>query len=378
MRKSGGRPFTESLILWRARQIADPVARLRYLRRAAPWFKAPEIFGRALPPALVFVGLVVGVAYWFEEPAPPVLAAPSLAAETPPPDIWLVEENPEYEVFSNGLRIETAGARNNGPRKALALDAADLSRWLPVREPVGIVYHTTESDLAPFEADRNSQIRWLGRMLLQYVRRKHSYHYLIDRYGTVHRVVSEASPADHAGYSVWADQHRVYLNLNPTFLGVAFETRTVPGDDLTRDAITPAQIRAGRALTEMLRSRHRILAANCITHAQVSVNPLNHRMGNHTDWAANFPFAQMGLPDNYELPAPAMQIFGFTYDSEFVRSTGSRLWRGLLWTDQQMRRDAALAHQSVSEFRSTRKKLYRRLSAALKDMEAKNESTGDR
>ena len=62
-------------------------------------------------------------------------------------------------------------------------------------------------------------LKRLGESLLEYVRRKHAYHYLIDRFGRVYRVVAESDTANHAGYSVWADDEWFYVNLNESFLG---------------------------------------------------------------------------------------------------------------------------------------------------------------
>jgi len=41
-------------------------------------------------------------------------------------------------------------------------------------------------------------------------------------------------------------------------------------------------------LTDMLRKRYGIPAGNCVTHAQVSVNPSNLLIGYHIDWASSF------------------------------------------------------------------------------------------
>ena len=38
----------------------------------------------------------------------------------------------------------------------------------------------------------------LGESLLEYVRRGRAYHYLIDRFGRVYRVVAESDAANHA------------------------------------------------------------------------------------------------------------------------------------------------------------------------------------
>jgi hypothetical protein len=121
----------------------------------------------------------------------------------------------------------------------------------------------------------------------------------------------------------------------------------------------------------MLRARYHIAPENCITHAQVSVNPSALRIGHHTDWASNFPFGAVGLPDNYELPVPALERFGFHYDDEFVRATGSRMWRGLLLTEQRLTMEAAGKGKSVAGLRLERNALYQRLAAIVKD-EAKN------
>ena len=93
---------------------------------------------------------------------------------------------------------------------------------------------------------------------------------------------------NHAGYSVWADEKWAYVNLNESFLGVSFEARTVPGQ---KEAdISPARVRAAAMLTEVLRSRYGIPTANCVTQAQVSVNPSHLRVGYHTDWAGRRDF----------------------------------------------------------------------------------------
>lgn len=195
-------------------------------------------------------------------------------------------------------------------------------------------------------------------------RKERSYHYLIDRFGRVHRIVRESDAAGHAGRSVWADDSSVYINLNHEFLGVAFESATQSGDQPS-ETVTSAQIRAARALTEMLRARYRISTVNCVTHAQVSVNPLNHRIGNHTDWASNFPFLELGLPDNYQLPVAALEIFGFGYDQDFVTATGGRLWKGLLLTEERVRQAASAEGVSVLPYRARLKEKYRKQLAEL-------------
>ena len=150
----------------------------------------------------------------------------------------------------------------------------------------------------PFEADQTHELKRVGQELLLFVRNKRAYHYVIDRFGRVHRIVEETDTANHAGNSVWADSQWVYLDLNRSFLGIGFEARTATDGP----ALESGQMHAARILTEMLRSKYNLPAGNCVTHAQVSVNPDNMRVGWHTDWGSNFPFQEVGLPDNYQQP----------------------------------------------------------------------------
>jgi hypothetical protein len=112
-------------------------------------------------------------------------------------------------------------------------------------------------------------------------------------------------------------------------------------------------------LTEMLRSRYRIAAANCVTHAQVSVNPSNMRVGYHTDWASSFPFTALGLPDNYALPLPALWAFGFDYDPAFLRTAGARLAAGARLGEEIRERTAAGTGVSSKSYRVALERRYR-------------------
>ena len=146
-----------------------------------------------------------------------------------------------------------------------------------------------------------------------------AYHFVIDRFGRVNRIVVESDAANHAGHSVWADSKWLYLHLNDSFLSVAFEARMQADQAI----ITEAQLRAARALTEMLRAKYNLPAENCVVHAQVSINPGSRRIGWHTDWGAGFPFREIGLPDNYQIPNPSLYLFGFEYDPGLHRGHGS-------------------------------------------------------
>ena len=349
-----------------AERIEDPVVRLRFLRAPPPaaW-KLGSVMRLllllSLPPAVLVSFFLVRAAAHVEPPGLPApRIEPAAAAQArPPAGVWEVENSGEAETYSNGLRIDKHFAVSNHRRSYRAFPAdlpeSDAGPWRS--EPVGIVFHTTESRQAPFEAEQNRALQRIGESLLEYVRRKQAYNFLIDRFGRVFRVVVEDHAANHAGYSVWSDEKWVYLNLNESFLGVSFEALTLPaqfGADLTT-----AQVRAAAMLTEMLRGRYGIPAANCVTHAQVSVNPSNMRMGYHTDWASGFPFAQLGLPDNYARASPALWAFGFEFDPGFPHLVETGVYRGVELAEDSLRKNAAEFGLAPAAYRKMLRKRYR-------------------
>ena len=303
---------------WRAAAFSDPVKRLRFLQDAGTRPKGATarttLVAITLALALVSAALVQPV--WRHTPPP---KAPSstrilkgLQPETAPGSVWLVEANPRFDLYSNGLQVENQYVTGTQARGYLAFprQGMDPQRARLRLDPAGIVFHTTESHIAPFEEGQNGTLKRAGEGLLEYVRRNHSYHFVIDRFGRVFHIVRESDYANHAGHSVWADQSWVYVNLNQSFFGVAFEAKSQPEE--AGLPVNPAQVHTARILVEMLRARYKIPAANCVAHAQVSVNPSNGRAGFHTDWAANLPFRELGLTDNYQRPLPSVLLFGFT------------------------------------------------------------------
>ncbi len=273
--------------------------------------------------------------------------------------VWRVEQGAGHEIYSNGLRIECQYLVHGRPRRYRPLERnVDPPVAGPERtDPAGIVYHTTESHQAPFEEGYRSELRRAGLSLLEYVQRHRAYHFVIDRFGRVFRIVEENDAADHTGHSIWADDRWIYLGLNASFLGVAFEAR---GPE-----VTAAQIHSAHLLTAMLRSRYRIEAGNCVPHAQVSVNPRNRRMGYHSDWAAGFPFAEIGLPDNYRRTLASLELFGFGWDTHLVRLSGGKPWEGLLVGEQRLQQRAARAGMSPGRYRAMLQKHYWEVVAAL-------------
>jgi hypothetical protein len=360
---------------WHARLILDPVARLRYLRRVAHLAPPESLLtrrshARRRVAVLVLALLVIPVPPNSDANAPAHLpqvrpGVPVVDSPDTLPNVWLVEKSEAVEVYSNGLRIDTLSVVANRLRcfRRFPRAGGGGSVWESSSAPAGIVFHTTESHLVDFEAERNGELKAASRGLLDYVRRNRSYHFVIDRFGRIHRVVQEADSANHAGWSVWADDDWIYINLNDSFLAVAFEARNrVEGG---QPSVNKAQVHAGRVLTEMLRARYHIRPVNCVVHAQVSVNPNNRRIGYHTDWAANFPFHELGLPDNYEQPPPSLTLFGFGYDPGLGEPGEPGLWKGLSAAENQIGREAAARDLPVARYRQILQQKYREIIRAL-------------
>ncbi|HEX8422194.1 MAG TPA: peptidoglycan recognition family protein [Pyrinomonadaceae bacterium] len=290
-----------------------------------------------------------------------------------PEKVWLVEQQDSYERYSNGARILTdyeTGNHTRGyyvlPHGQGALVKASNSRDAEVRRaPVGIVYHTSESDMLPFTSDNNASIEEHTRGLLEYVRKNKSYNYLIDRFGQVYRVVRDTDAAHHAGNSVWSDAEGVYVGLNESFLGVCFETNSK--SDSLDEQLTEAQLVAGRLLTQVLRSRYQINDADCVTHGLVSVNPSNMLICYHHDWARNFPFEAFGLSDKYKVAPASVSEFGFTYDEEIAEKLGGDVWSGVKIAEEEFRRRAEGMNKTPEEMRRhTRERYHEEMNLTLR------------
>ena len=215
--------------------------------------------------------------------------------------------------------------------------------------------------LASFAQEHSGWMRRQSLDLLTYAQRRRLYHYVVDRFGRVHRIVEESDVADHAGHSLWADSEAVHVNLNASFLGVAFEART--WGETNADLLSPAQLHAGRVLTDLLRSKYRIAPENCVTHAQVSVNPFNSHLGFHSDWARGFPFASLGLPDNYLQPLPSVSLFGFSYEPAFFEAAGPSLRAALLRAAAEVERQATARNLTTARWRAALRQRYRETAA---------------
>jgi hypothetical protein len=281
-----------------------------------------------------------------------------------PSTIWLADRGTDWELYSNGLRIETGFTVKGDPRRYRVHDRAGVLQKTVYSRPVGVLFHTSESDLWPLDADYGKQLRRSSAALLKYVRNTLAYHYVIDRFGRVYRTVDDETRASHAGHGVWAHGDEVYLDLNSAFVGVSFESRWEGGRTLP---ITRAQLIAGRNLTNYLRQRFAIPPEMCVTHGLTSVSPKQHLIGYHRDWARGFPFEAFGLPDLYSQPPPSVTLFGFGYDDEYMRTVGP--WSGLTAAEQTLAREATDRSISVSELRAERRAAYQ---AWVKQLRGKN------
>ena len=340
----------------------------------------PAVRGLAASRVLVAIAAVVvalaaaGVGWRAARPeGPPVMAAADLDAQArvvppavrgdagapiaprgiAPAAIWLVEKGAGFEQYSNGLRIDTSRSIDGTPREFRVFGDEGLKPELHTH-PIGILFHTSESDVWPLEASFNDSLRGSSQNLLRYVRKHRLYHYVIDRFGRVYRVVAEDAKANHAGNSIWEDGGRIVLNLNHAFLGVSFETRWEGGRALP---ITRAQFSAGRDLADHLRHKWAIAPGMCVTHGLTSVNPKKYLIGHHVDWARGFPFDAFGLPDQYARPLPSVARFGFGYDEDLLKVMGD-LWPGVGGGEQTLGREAARLGRSVEDVRREKRARY--------------------
>jgi hypothetical protein len=318
------------------------------------------VYRRALGLALPFV--LASAPATPNAPTAPFVS-PNKTTPAPLHHVWQVEANRQFDLYSNGLRVENRFQTSTQARSYLAFSRSGPSSSERRAQPAGIVFHTTESHLAPFEEGQTRVLKREGEGLLEYVSRNHSYHFVIDRFGRVFRIVSEADYANHAGNSIWADQTWIYVNLNQSFFGVAFEARSQPKEGEL--PVNAAQVHAARTLTEMLRVRYRIQADNCVTHAQVSINPGGRSAGYHTDWAANLPFEDLGLTNNYVRPLPSVTLFGFSSAALLEEARTSPLARGLQAADDQVRAEAKARNLPENRYRHILQTRYKDAITAL-------------
>lgn len=274
--------------------------------------------------------------------------------------VWPVKQEANYELYSNGARILTDYEVENHPRQYYRFKrGAEVPDGTTIySDPVGIVYHTSENEMVDFRPDNNDSIQKRTIGLLNYIRERRLYNYLIDRFGQIYRIVRDDQAAHHAGYSAWADAQHLYVGLNESFLGVCFESSMKQAG--TDDQLTEAQISSGRALTAVLRSLYSIDEANCVTHGLVSLNPDAMQIAPHYDGARGFVFEAMGVSDKYQVPPVTINEYGFTWDDELLTKLGGSLWPGVAKAKDEFAQRAAAIGVDVETLRKQMRDTYRK------------------
>src|SRR5215472_2683447 len=150
------------LVEWRANWFSDPAKRLRFLKHSRS--RSHQLLPSALLVALTLGLASASIAFvkpgWRRTPPPPRpiearISAPSKAPD--PASVWPVESNERFDLYSNGLRVKNQYPRHTRSRAYLAYarDRFDPRLATLRLDPAGIVYHTTESHMAPFEERQN-------------------------------------------------------------------------------------------------------------------------------------------------------------------------------------------------------------------------------
>ncbi len=282
-----------------------------------------------------------------------------------PEEVWLVEKDDEGELWSNGLRVLTV-YQSETEKRSYVIISKDENEPVEFHDkPVGIVFHTSEFDIAPFRSGFNTEILRTSRGLLSWIAKRDFYNYFIDRFGQVYRLVIDSDVASHAGMSIWADDEYLYLNISDSFIGICFESRWDPearGDEI----LTPAQIQAGLNLIDMLRAQYKISDENCVPHGLVSINPKKMLIGYHTDWAKGFPFGVFDLTDKYTVPLPSITEFGFGYDEHLRETLKGEIWPGVKLAEIELAAKAEEEGVTLPQFRKQLHRKYRRQIEVLK------------
>jgi len=279
--------------------------------------------------------------------------------------VWSVETQKNFERYSNGLRVETTYQTETRPRK---FQLYDRSLEKPSTEsfdkPIGILFHSTESDLVAFTPKNTGSIEAVSKETLQYIQRHQSYNYFIDRFGQVYRIVPDEQISFHAGRSLWADERGIIIELNESFIGVSFETKSA---DKTGGQLTEAQIISGRLLTGMLRNRFNIADANCVTHGLASVNPDNGVIAYHYDWLKGFPFKAIGITDKYDQPPPSIAEIGFIYDSDTMNKLGGTILPGLPKAAVSFKQRADKENKTTESLRAELRERYNKIMTRMRE-----------
>jgi N-acetylmuramoyl-L-alanine amidase len=257
--------------------------------------------------------------------------------------VFFLEKKGNIERWSNRTKIRTEFETFNRPRRYHAIPRGSDAIGGQLRSDIaGIVYHTSESHIVPYDSDYNEDILRSSQGLINYIRSKKLYNYLIDRSGEIYRIVRDDQAANHSGHSIWADSRYTYVGLNDSFIGVCFESTVNAASP--KEILTREQILSGKELTDVLRNKYNLDDANCTTHGLVSIKPERMLVAFHHDWVRDFPFADMGLSDKYKIPPPNIRDYGFTTDDEIMIKLNGKLWEGASIAEAEFRKRAESAN----------------------------------
>ena len=153
MRDRLHRPDPSTLLAWRASQISDPIARLRYLREAAQPRRRTR---RAVSPAPAFAFSILIMLTLLTLPT--VSDTTTTLAHRPAPrrftqtaDVWPVESTADFETYSNGLRIENRFSVPGEPRGVIAPSRRKIPRpRTPFRSPLPPASFSTPPKVTSF------------------------------------------------------------------------------------------------------------------------------------------------------------------------------------------------------------------------------------
>ncbi|RPJ78435.1 MAG: N-acetylmuramoyl-L-alanine amidase, partial [Deltaproteobacteria bacterium] len=237
-----------------------------------------------------------------------------------------------------------------------------------------------------YRPEMTQSIKEYSRLLIRYLNKKKSYHYFIDRFGKIYRLIREDHAAFHSGNSIWADDEFLYLDLNHAFIGVCFEGKDFetnkPSDTamkkenqqaivpMEQSSINEAQLISGKELTDWLRVKYKIPQNNCVPHGLASVNPYDRLIGHHLDLSHGFPFDFFEIRNKYEEPIPAITEFGFTYDNYFVEIFNGKLWPGIAASEKIIIECAKEKRMSVTDYRKMLNGKFKQIFAQMKNKTA--------
>jgi len=87
-----------------------------------------------------------------------------------------------------------------------------------------------------------------------------------------------------------------------------------------------------------------------------------------------FPFREIGLTDNYQIPNPSIYLFGFEYDPVYMSATGPGLWKSLAEADERVREAAVQHGMNPAEYRKVLQQRFRDRQSVVQPKNASEES----